>query len=299
MLDRILVPLDGSELADRILPYVERLASAGRSEVLLVRILDDFSVDDARLRGNDIFGAAEAKLAERVEALGRRGIAVRFDIRPGDDTAARILDCAEDYRPSVIALSSHGRTGADLWLRGSVAERLLRASRFPVFVVNPRARPSAASFARILVPLDGSELSEAVLPSVGEFAKVFGSEVVLLHALEEHPAAYPVASLSESPGDAQSVLERARRRIPDAKVRTLAVKGSPAFAILHAVETEKADLVALTTHGRSRISRWAFGSVAEHVLHQSRAPLLVVRTAGFGSAVELAAGALVAQDKTR
>ena len=143
------------------------------------------------------------------------------------------------------------------------------------------------------MPLDGSESSESVLREAHAYAKLFDSEIVLLHVRNERPAAYPVDSLSESPDHAQATLERARGRLPGVKARTLVAKGSPAYAILHAIEEEKADLVAMTTHGRSSLSRWAFGSVAEHVLHHCHIPLLVVRTGGIvaGSEIPIATGA--------
>lgn len=285
MLDRILVPLDGSDLADEILPFVAEVARPCRSEVMLVRVLDEFAVDDALLRGIDIFGQTEARLGESMARLRAAGVAPRFDIRQGDDTAGKILEAAHDFSPSLVALSTHGWSGADLWLRGSTAERLLRTSPFPVLLADARARRGRPPFSTILVPLDGGPLSEAAVPGAHQLAKLFGSELVLLHVLEEKPGAYPIAALSEKPGKAEAMLARVAAGLEGVRVRTVLARGSPAFAILRAVEQEKADLVAMATHGRSRLSRWAFGSVAEQVLHHVHRPLFVVRTADVPAAL--------------
>ncbi len=277
MFDKILVPLDGSELAERVVGQLGPILARRDTEVMAVRVLDAFDFDQALLRGEDAFAIAGKQLEMALEPLRRAGVGTRYEVFVGD-AATRILEAADDYRPSLIAMATHGRTGADRWLRGSVAERVLRRSPFPVLLANPRANLGAVR--RILVPLDGSEMSAAALPVAHQMARLYRAEVVLLHVIEPRPSLYPTETLTETPEEVLALLEPFRARLPGVDVRTLATKGSPSFAILDAAK-DGVDLVAMTTHGRTGASRWVFGSVAEHVLHHLETPLLVVRTTGL------------------
>jgi nucleotide-binding universal stress UspA family protein len=274
MLDRILVPVDGSELADRILVHVRRVLLRGDAEVLFVRVLADAAPDVA---------GAEAHL-ERLRG-SIPGAKVKMRVITGGDPAARILESAADFKPSLIALATHGRTGLARFYRGSVAERVLRSSPFPVLLANPFATPVGTGelgFRRILVALDGSLESAAVLPLVHDVARIYESEVLLVHVLE---GTFEVAAGGDAPtawleahAEAAAMLEHHRKTLGGVSARVLVLRGPAAAAILDAAEREGADLLALTTHGRSGVSRWLYGSVAEHVLQHARVPLLVQRT---------------------
>jgi nucleotide-binding universal stress UspA family protein len=287
MFEKVLAPLDGSELAERFLGQLGPILTPHETEVMAIRVLDGFDFDQAVLRGEDAFGIAGKQLEMALEPLGRAGAGTRYEVFVGD-AATRILEAAADYRPSLIAMATHGRTGADRWLRGSVAERVLRRSPFPVFLANPRANVGAIR--RILVPLDGSEMSATVLSVVHQMAPSCHAEVVLLHVIEASPGLYPTETLTETPDEALLLLELSRARLPGVDVRLRVAKGSPSFAILDAAK-DGMDLVAMTTHGRSGPSRWVFGSVAEHVLHHLETPLLVVRTTGLSEGAPISANA--------
>jgi nucleotide-binding universal stress UspA family protein len=201
------------------------------------------------------------------------------------EPASRILDIARALRPSLVALSTHGRAGLERFARGSTAERVLRHSPFPVLLVNPRglAAPKEGRFERILVPVDGSELAGEVLPLATEIARRHGSEVILFHAVDMAVYLDPVPGVSpvETPEQVASLLKTFSARVKDVPSRALSAQGSPAAAILDAADSNGADLIALTTHGRSGPSRWLFGSVAEQVVRHARSPVLVHRTGGF------------------
>jgi nucleotide-binding universal stress UspA family protein len=143
-------------------------------------------------------------------------------------------------------------------------------------------------YRRVLVPLDGSELAEAILPFAGQVARPFDAEVALLRVVEPLSAAEAVASAGVVAPDtfvlreleAKRYLLKVERRLSNEglRVRTLVALGRPAEAIVDAVKTSGADLVAMTTHGRSGLGRALFGSVAESVLRTSPVPVLLVRT---------------------
>jgi nucleotide-binding universal stress UspA family protein len=274
MLEKILVPVDGSELADRILVHARRVLVRKDAVVVLVRVIPERPTKD------DDAVIARAHLDRLARELGStEGPEVDARFLTGSDAAGRILEVAEEVRPSLIALSTHGRTGLKRFYRGSVAERVLRSSRFPVLLANPFALPERTremGFRRILVPLDGSLESAKVLPQVHDFARIYESEVLLVHALEPDMSV-EASSRFESHAEAAAMLEHHKKSLGGVAVRVIVLTGEPAAALLDAADRESADLIALTTHGRSGVSRWIYGSVAEHVLHHARVPLLVVR----------------------
>jgi nucleotide-binding universal stress UspA family protein len=292
MLERILAPLDGSALSARILTTARRLLLSPGTEVLLARVVP---AQDARsyMRGEDpgpLLEAARRELDVHKQALERQGARVDVRVVLGDPAAA-VLRLAAEWRTSLMVLSTHGRTGVDRWIRGSVAESLLRRSPVPLFLANPFVLPAdccpECSCGRILVALDGSDDSAAVLPLVARLARVYDAEVVLFCAPELPLVAdFMVEDVMVAvERDARESIER-QRRSTLAHVRSKTevcpvFPGRVADAILGARERCGADVVALTTHGRGGLARWYFGSVAERVLQTCRAPLLVQRTAAL------------------
>lgn len=139
-------------------------------------------------------------------------------------------------------------------------------------------------FERILLPLDGSALGEAILPQIARILRREDSEILLLHVAQMQTAAAGTgfaAPASENPaGAARAYLDRLCRRFSSegARVRALVEVGSPAPMILDTAERENATLIAMATHGRTGLARWVFGSVSEKVLRASPVPLLLVRS---------------------
>ena len=275
LLKQILVPLDGSVLADRVLLHLRRLLLRKDTNVLLLRVIDEAPPRHGEERG--FAGAHLDDQRRRLESLGAR---VETRIAKGDP-AAEILRCAAERPPSLIAMSTHGRSGFDRWIWGTVAERLLREAQQPLFLLNPRALPEAThanegGFKRILAPIDGSEIGATVLPLVSTIARLYESEVVLFHAA---PPAEATTAVEE---EAIASLNRHRKELEaqGLRARVEMRTESAAIAILDAAEAEEVDLVAMTAHGSSGSARWAFGSVAEKVLRHAPCPILVKRGAG-------------------
>ncbi len=279
---KILVPLDGSTLSDHILEQVDRLLVREDAEVRLLRVLppvDYEAAPDQRLSVLE----AQRHLGACREELSARGASVTSVALANGDPAGKILEYADKYRPSLIAMSTHGRTGLKRWSRGSVAERVLRHSPFPVLLWNPfhpgRGGAKGRRIGTILVPLDGSARSAGILPLVREVARSFGAQVVLLHVTELYPAVgdVPVLQLPPTPAQVARSLARYRKVLKGVTVRIRSELGTPAASILEAARKEKVDLIAMTTHGRSGVTRWAFGSVAEQVLRHCPYPVLAQR----------------------
>lgn len=275
ILQQVLVPLDGSVLADRVLFHLRKLLLRRGTTVRLLRAIDEAPPQHGHERG--FAGAHLDDQRRRLESLGAR---VETRIAEGDP-AEEILQCAAERPPSLIAMSTHGRSGFDRWIWGTVAERILREAQQPLFLLNPRSLSEAThavagSFRRILAPLDGSEIGATVLPLVEAFARLYDSEVVLFHAAPPSEATTPADE------EAIASLNRHRKELEAAGVRARVEMRteSAAIAILDAAESEEVDLIAMTAHGRSGSARWAFGSVAEKVLRHAPCPILVKRGAG-------------------
>ncbi|MCI0342505.1 MAG: universal stress protein [Planctomycetales bacterium] len=289
MLDKILVPLDGSPLAEGILTHVRRLLVRRDAEVRLLRVIPDRAVEGAAWFPEEPAETVQKHLERIRDLLAIQGVSVHAEVRVGDP-AEKILKVADDLRPSLIAMSTHGRSGPARWLLGSVAERVLRGARHPLLLANPSAltegeKPREFKFRRLLVPLDGSEMAAKVLPLVEGFAKVFESEVVLLHVvpvpvIAEGPLPYAGIPVLPTKEDAAAAIEPQREALARTGIptRVSVLFGGAAAGILDAVTNEKADLIAMTTHGRTGFSRWVLGSVAEKVARHSPCPVLVLRT---------------------
>lgn len=274
MIEKIVVPLDGSVTAEAVLPHVRRLLRLEDAEVVFVRAENPAPVEnyvpvaEAALAAAREYGAG---IRERFEKDGAKAKAVARLGAP----ASVILEVIREEKASLVAMATHGRTGLRRLLFGSVAEQLLRKSPVPVLAVRPfwsyeLARPDRG-IRNILVPLDGSGTSRAILPRVAAFARLFGARAILLHALDpKRPGER--AAMSDYLQEAAAELRKSR-----VDSTTVLEEGPPAKMIQAAARAHDADLVAMTTHGRSGVSRVLTGSVTEEVLRGIQVPLLTVR----------------------
>ncbi len=280
MLKRILVPLDGSDLAETVLPYVERLANSTGASVRLFTIATK-ETDQSQVG---------AYLKSKQEQMGN--VAVETMVPPRKDEAAgAILAEAERWDADLIAMTTHGRSGITRWVFGSVANKVIHASPRPFLLVRARPaaeRPADIRIQRILVPLDGSELSLSVLPYVEDIARAVGASLVLFTAVVPlqpyggaDPTAFPISRIDDLIQHAQSSLEKVGKEIESRglSVHSIAAFGFPADEIIRSAEATKADLIAMATHGRSGLNRWVMGSIADAVLRRSMLPCLMIRPA--------------------
>lgn len=278
MFKKILVPLDGSELAGRILDRLEPVFQQDHPEVVLLHVEPSLAPQDQEKAREALEAFAETLAARRAT------VTTRFEV---GDPAQSILSIIETTQPSLVAMSTHGESGISRWIRGSVAERVLRSCPVPLLLANPTgvAEGGGLGFKRILVPLDGSETAGEILPLVKQIAPRYEAEVILLRVERPRLAVSPTGSAAlAEPGQAgEELLAPYLKHLSEEgiKVRTKIALGNPADWILKTAEDEQVDLLAMTTHGRSGPSRWLFGSIAEKVLRASPCPLLVHRIAGL------------------
>ncbi len=274
---RILLPVDESELGTRATLPLQRLSRPGVTEVTLLRVVGPLgAVDDSQVQLH-----LAAQVAAVRERLGDE-TAVRAVIARGDP-AEEITRYARATHQELVAMATHGRSGVSRWVRGSVAERVLRTCDVPLLLCNPHALEATTEhrFRQILVPMDGSYASESVLPAVERVAAAHDALVTLLivepMVMTELPTPLVAGSLWDP-----AALELSLRPIVDRLERAgLRVDATAAYGVVGAEilrAAKSTDLLAMATHGRSGPSRWWFGSVAEQVLRDATCPLLIART---------------------
>lgn len=291
MYDTILVPLDGSELAENALVYARSIAEVDNSQLVLVRatksaeslmdVLGQMSY--SVITAEQALGSAEQYLDATRQAHAMPDATIRTH---SGLPASIILDSEQNERANLIVMSTQGRSGVGRWVMGSVASKVLQQAQVPVLIVRDR-RP----IKRILVPLDGSTLSEIILSHAIHLAKIFEAEVTLLRVTKAEIA-------PTSPRRVTEVVTTAISNIPPAIIEPeynehylevtanrLSSSGIPIHIVERtgdAVEVilqvgKEHDLIAMSTHGYGGLERFVFGSVMEKILRGTDQPMLIVR----------------------
>jgi nucleotide-binding universal stress UspA family protein len=274
MYGTILVPLDGSPLGERALPYATAIANATGDHLRLVRVA----------RG-DATGAAD-DLRRVATGLNRPDTSTAV---LAGDPATEILREAHRAGAGLVALSTHGRSGLGRWLYGSVADAVLRRADLPVLLVPaacpPAWRPEGAW--RVLIPLDGSPFAEAAIEPGAKLAEALCVETLLLRVVGT-----PTFSLDaggDRGGPSAAAFIDAARRYVDAVVdglrrrgraaEGLVAVGPPATTIADVARRRGAGVIVMATHGRSGVRRAVLGSVATGAIRATTVPVLLVRPA--------------------
>ena len=289
MIKKVLVPLDGSKLAEQILPYARLLGEAYQSPVELL------SIDDAETRA--AFGPSGGRGGEYLKSIaGQFPATVKVDAVVERGRPADVIVQRAKLEPGcVIAMATRGRSGLKRWLLGSVAAKVVQAAENPLLLVRASGEAEATlkGFS-IIVPLDGSEFAESVLPIAVDLAKRIKTEIVLVRAYELPVTAYYrtddyaeakafiptrkelVAAMSR---EAREYLDAKIKEIRDGgfeRIRSEIVEGPAAEQIIDLARTS-GGLIAMCTHGRSGVKRWVLGSVTEKIVHHAASPMLIVR----------------------
>lgn len=285
---RILVPLDGSPLAEAILPVAEEWAKEEGAEVILLRALLAYHVpgrDDTEAQVR-VVEDGEAYLKEMAEGLERRGLKrVRWVIWY-DEPARAIAEAVARYEVDLIAMATHGRSGLSRLLLGSVAEAVVRSARVPVLLLRGQSAWKPWATGKILVPLDGSQTSEAILRVVERLAGPRDLTTALLEVIEPIPSVVRAETplgledmFTFRQRDAERYLAKVAEPLRDKglRVECAAQYGRAAETIAAFARPEQVDLIAMATHGRSGLGRLFFGSVAEGVLRSAAVPVLLFK----------------------
>lgn len=299
MYRKMLVPLDGSERAEVVLPYVKELGVGLGAEVFLLHIYSNDHADLMPMYRGYLERVAEVLRCDLSQIPGKgQGLDIHIELTEGRPEE-RILSYAEAHEIDLIVMSTHGAGGMRGSPLGSVADRVLRLAPAPVWLV-PCEMPEGL-LARewpprsILVPLDGSELAESVIPYVQALAGQIDSgpaEVILLRICEppfvpaDYPTSIPVPweeHVQQEMQQQKLVCERyltdpeKRLREAGVNVRAEVALGKAAEQIVDFAARNPASLIVIGTHGRSGLGRWAYGSVTERVLQGICSPVLLIK----------------------
>lgn len=300
MYTRIVVPLDGSELAEGVLPYARSLARKLGVPLALLRVVDPVRVVDwadpgSSLFSDEVLAEMDTKASTYLERVAERlradGLTVSCQVREGEPAPAIVEEVEEEPR-SLLAMSTHGRSGITRWVLGSVTDKVLRAVHAPILVVRSREGAAVgedAEIKQVILPLDGSPLAEQVVPHAVALAKALEVGVLVVRVTPS-PADYyyftdfaaaPVVDFSEEVDvDARGYLQGMVQRLRDEgveQVEEVLLHGHPASALVDLVQERPDSLVTITTHGRSGITRWVLGSVTDRVVRHATVPVLVLR----------------------
>lgn len=304
----ILVPLDGSALAEQALPYARMIATIFGAKIHVLRVLtvDEkealLSADPAVLYEAEAVFAPIATRESRIWDLLRQqaegyleghswpmrdaGLDVETHVQIGG-AAATIITMAEHLQADVIVMVTHGYSGFKRWAVGSVTDSVVQSTNIPILVVPGSGTPAEQPrLQRIMLTLDGSEFAKHALASASKLATCANAELFLFRTVAPTMEVYQGMVL---PKNLQSALQEqahhelqtlaSELRAQHISATASVVGGYAAEKIVEAATQHHVDLIVMATHGYTGIKRWARGSVADRVLHAVDTPLLLVHTA--------------------
>lgn len=294
MFTRILVPLDGSAVAEKALSHARALALTLEIPITLITVIEtaaDFS-DKKDCHLDTLVEGGVRNSEEYLKKIGKTlsGAAVQYRVEKGRVEDAIIMNAAAD-NGTLITMATHGRSGLGRWLLGSVAEKVVRGANNAVLVVRATEETSSEGEAApdsIIVPLDGSTLAESVLLPVVELAKAFHAKVTLLRSYslkqiifsseEFHP------DLDELKGELRwEAISYLDEKVAELKSRGLVdvsrsvTEGDAAETIIEMGKGVPNTLIVMSPHSGSIIKRWVLGSVTEKVLRHANNSVLTIR----------------------
>lgn len=319
MFRRIFIPLDGSERAASVLPLAARLARASLASLCLMRVVATSASDSwGKLEETALCSDLIKKEQQRVQMYLQdlasspelSDLSVIYKVAVGEPAQA-ILDGLQEYQADLLLMCSHGSSDLRRWTMGSIAHKVARYCPVPTLILHEREqlpfnlRRQEPGRVRVLVPLDGSALAEeALLPALKLSQALSAPSQASLHLLSVLPS-------REIPPTTETAYEELRAEVEAYLVRmeeqvkqevasdiSLLVTSSLIkendiastivdFSLRGILPIEPAiergcDLIALTTHGRSGVSSWLMGNVAERVLDTTRMPLFLIRPGAPG-----------------
>ncbi len=298
MFRQMLVPLDGSSLAEAVLPATASLAERLGAQATLLHVMErdaPATVHGERHLTN--IHDAEQYLADVERRLALRDHAVARHVhQPKEgDVARAIVQHAEELRVDLIVLSTHGRGGLRELVVGSIAQRVLQRGSAPIFLIHPPGGPPAPFVCRtILVPLDGTSAHEPALDAAQQLAGPYGARLHLVIVVPT-PATLsggtaaagvmlPLATDALLELATEGAAEYVRRQVERLRAKGLQAtaevrRGEPAANLLEAVERVKADVITMASHGRAGLQAFWEGSISAKVMARFGRPVLLVRAA--------------------
>jgi nucleotide-binding universal stress UspA family protein len=319
MYSKMLVPLDGSKLSEEVFPYARELAGRLGLDLVFLNVCSPQETELLPMRQFYVEKMAEIVRNRILEARGTSGSPERTKTVETIGKvvvgypAEEILKYAEENNIDIILMSTHGYSGMKRWALGSVAYKVVYASKIPVWLARSGI-PNEVVYDKwpkrtILVPLDGSKLAESALPHAEALARQRGVDSIDLLLLSvyapkidtatylfhtDYPPTVPLRYVDYIRQEIDQAKERcetylkniANEIVPkDIQVRTKAIRGEASEEIIKYANKNPFQLIVMASHGRSGIKHFAFGSVTEKVLRAVKTPLLLIKS-GESSPIE-------------
>jgi nucleotide-binding universal stress UspA family protein len=302
MFDTILVPLDGSQLADCVLPHVVAISRSFDAEIILLRMLEKNQAGTSAqmfdLLNWQINKTKSALYLEKIKARIQELQVRAHTVVVEGLVAEGIIEYAQTQGMKLIVLSSHGRNGLTQWGISSITQKIILSAQTSLLIVRAHQYGNYSDklstnplYQRILVPLDGSQRAENVLPVVTHLAHYHKSQVHLAHVVKTPEMARQMPPAPEDVELTNRVIERNREEaanyleqlksrsyLEGIDVHTHLVTGENAAVALHQIEEqEQIDIVALNAHGYSGNHQWPYGSMVNNFILYGKVPLLIVQ----------------------
>ncbi|NER21229.1 MAG: universal stress protein [Symploca sp. SIO1B1] len=307
MYKKILVPLDGSQRAEAILPHVENLAKHDEANVVFTQVIEpatrsailNLEQDSEVAFKTQKIDTTQKYLTGWKDQFQEQGLSAEILLLRGVAVEA-ILYAVEATKTQLVAMTSQGRTGLAQVFYGSVASGVLNRVNCPILLVRPETKPSTETNKRILVPLDGSIRSETVIPHVEGIATLYNAKITLVRIVRTGYQTTVFADLEqdikeelvseklfnklgqhqeiERVKEARQYLLNWQKQLQDQglDVEVALMYGRPIDSIIKIAEEINADLIAMTSKGRTGLEQVFYGSVASGILNRSTRPLLLV-----------------------
>ena len=295
MFDSILVPLDGSLVAERVLPHVIAIGQAFDAKITLLLVLDKNRTDVAPTQLIDQLNWQINKTEEKLylEKIGDRlqkaGIQTKAIVLEGL-AAESITEFSQSQEIKLVILSSHGHDRLRKWGISSIAHKIILSATTSMLIIRA-PQLNEPPYKRILVPLDGSWRAENVLPMVTQLARFHRSQIQIVHVVKKPEMARHLPPVQEdidlanrivvrNQEEALHYLDQVQLHSPLAgiDVKThLVISDNTTIAIHEFVDREQIDLMVLSAHGYSGNDQWPYGSIVNNFILYGKVPLLIVQ----------------------
>jgi nucleotide-binding universal stress UspA family protein len=297
MLEHILLPLDGSALAERVLPHAVALSEAFGSRLTLLRVV--YQEQDAnchsivnpmdwQMRKTE----AESYLRSVQQRLEQVEIDSEIQIIEGKP-ANQIIEYAKQNDVQLIMMSSHGSSGVSEWNINSTVQKVLLRALMPVMIIRAYQEVSedlkGLTYQRLLLPLDGSKRAECILPLAESICSVQNSKIILAHIVEEPSLPHQTPLSDENQGlidrlktinleDAKNYMSQLKEQLHEENVDMIIESSiKPTITLHNIVDKEEVDLVLLSAHGYSGDNRWPYGKITLNFIAYGTTPLIIVQ----------------------
>jgi nucleotide-binding universal stress UspA family protein len=290
MLSKILVPLDGSEMAVQVFPALAELAVTFKSEVALLGFCQPGATEEVPSCATYVRNEAAFLSAMTGSAATIKREYATTEIEN------EIKRYVADNQVDLVMFAGHGKKGIEPWSLDHTVNRLLHVSGIPLLVIRNVPDDLASGkdvFDNILVPLDGSERSTCILPVVVEIAGKFASKVTLIHVVEEEHHVHTVGGLDSVPfreEDVASELNKAQLYLDEVagriscdhslEIRTHIARGDAPSEIRKYADNVGVTLIAMSSHVHSSLENWFYGSLTKEIIQSdNRSFLFMAQTA--------------------